>query len=54
MVETAEVLHMGFLKSLLVSRKATANEFVLAELGRFPLQTLELVKGACDLALHTI
>lgn len=52
MVETAEVVHMGYLKSLLRSRKSTANEVVLAELGRFPLQTLELVNGACDLALH--
>ncbi len=38
-VEAAEVLHKGFLKSLLGIQKFTANEVVLAELGRFPLQT---------------
>jgi len=37
--EAAEVLHKSFLKSLLGIWKSTANEIVLAELGRFPLQT---------------
>lgn len=37
--EAAEVLHRSFLKHLLGIRKSTTNEIVLAELGRFPLQT---------------
>ena len=36
--EAGEVLHRGFLKHLLGVRNSTANELVLAELGRFPLQ----------------
>ena len=34
----AEVLHRNFLKHLLGVRTCTANEIVLAEFGRFPLQ----------------
>ena len=34
----AEVLHKGFVKSLLGVRKSVATHMVLAELGRFPLQ----------------
>ena len=37
--EAAAVLHKSFLKHLLGIRTSTANEIVLAELGRFPLQT---------------
>ncbi|KAL3146185.1 hypothetical protein ABBQ32_14176 [Trebouxia sp. C0010 RCD-2024] len=36
--EEAEVLHRSFLKSLLGIRKSTANEVMLAEVGRLPLQ----------------
>ncbi len=36
--EAAEVLHRSFLKHLLGVRTCTANEIVLAEFGRFPLQ----------------
>ena len=36
--EAAEVLHRSFLKHLLGIRTCTANEIVLAEFGRFPLQ----------------
>ena len=36
--EAAEVLHKSFLKHLLGVRTCTANETVLAEFGRFPLQ----------------
>ena len=36
--EAAELLHRNFLKRVLGIRKSTANEIVLAELGRFPLQ----------------
>ena len=36
--EAAEVLHRSFLKQLLGVRTCTANEIVLAEFGRFPLQ----------------
>ena len=36
--EAAKVPHRSLLKQLLGVRKSTANEIVLAELGRFPLQ----------------
>ena len=36
--EAAKVLHRSFLKHLLGVRTCTANEIVLAEFGRFPLQ----------------
>ena len=36
--EGAEVLHRQFLKQLLGVRKSTANQIVLAEFGRYPLQ----------------
>ena len=36
--EAAEILHRSFLKHLLGVRTCTANEIVLAEFGRFPLQ----------------
>ena len=36
--EAAEVLHRSFLKHLLGGRACTANEIVLAEFGKFPLQ----------------
>ena len=36
--EAAKVLHRNFLKHLLGVRTCTANEIVLAEFGRFPLQ----------------
>ncbi len=36
--EAAEALHRSFLKHLLGVRMSTANEIVLAEFGRFPLQ----------------
>ena len=36
--EAAEVLHRSFLKHLLDARTCTANEIVLPEFGRFPLQ----------------
>lgn len=38
--EAAEVLHRGFLKHLLGVRMSTASEWVLAEIGRIPLQVL--------------
>ena len=37
--EAAELLHENFLTRLLGVRKSTMNQFVLAKLGRFPLQS---------------
>ena len=37
--ESAEKLHRQFLKQLLRVRNSTTNEMVLAEFGRYPLQT---------------
>ena len=49
--EAAEVLHGSFLKHLLGVRTCTANETVLAEFGRFPLQPVTGSLLAADFAL---